>query len=137
MSKLSTADPRVTLHLTIDPARPVKGSWIWTRMNQRSMPGTVPNATTEIAVFRVTAKFKLNLRDWLEARSGLTKDFVYPTSWHQPHLDRFASDHGRMAGFLYGCCSLSKIRLLQKPVPNQRLHRCASRRAQQLPSLFP
>jgi len=50
-------------------------------------------------VFRIASKFKPQIRGWLEARSGLTRDFVLPTTWHQPHLERFAASHGRNAPF--------------------------------------
>jgi hypothetical protein len=54
---------------------------------------------SDVAVFRVTAKFKSRIRDWLEERSGLSRDFVSPTAWHQPHLERFTTSHGRRADF--------------------------------------
>jgi hypothetical protein len=99
IGKYSTADPRVAIPLTLDPRTPVQSAWIWTRMNHRGETGAIPGATTDVAVFRVTANFKEQIQTWLEARSGLTRDFVYPTSWHQPHLDRFAASHGRTASF--------------------------------------
>ena len=43
--------------------------------------------------------FKKRIQSWLEERSGLTRDFVYPTPWHQPHMDGFAVSHGRKARF--------------------------------------
>lgn len=96
---VADTDPRVTIPLTLEPQSPVDNSWIWRRMKSRRISGTVPPAATDIAVFRITAKFKPALRKWLEARSGLTADFIYPTPWHQPHLDRFAASHGRVANF--------------------------------------
>lgn len=99
LGAVSTDDPRVTIPLSVEKGSPVKSSWIWKRMKRRGVQGPVPVATTDIAVFRVTAKFKPALRAWLEARSGLTRDFIFPTPWHQPHLDRFAASHGRSAQF--------------------------------------
>ena len=99
LGTVATTDPRVTIDLTIDPKSPVEGSWIWKRMNSRGVQGKVPAASSDVAVFRITKRFKPALRAWLEARSGLTADFIYPTPWHQPHLDRFAMSHGRTAKF--------------------------------------
>ena len=99
LGHVSDADPRVTIPLTVDPSSPVGASWIWMRMKRRGSAGGVAVATTELAVFRVASKFKSSIRLWLEARSGLTRDFVYPTAWHQPHLDQFAASHGRLCGF--------------------------------------
>jgi FRG domain len=99
LGRVSEEDARVTIPLAVDTKTPAKGSWIWTRMSGRGNTGPPSPATTDVAVFRVTAKFKKAIRLWLEARSGLTRDFVLPTSWHQPHLDRFASSHGRTAKF--------------------------------------
>jgi hypothetical protein len=96
---VSEADSRVTIPLSLDDASPQENSWIWKRMKKRGETGAVPGASTDVAVFRVTAKFKGDLRRWLEERSGLTPDFIYPTPWHQPHLERFAAAHGRMASF--------------------------------------
>jgi hypothetical protein len=95
---VSTADRRVTIPLTCDPGT-VMDNWIRRRMARRGTTGAPSPATSDIAVFRVTAKFKSAIREWLEARSGLSRDFVYPTPWHQPHLDRFAVAHGRHASF--------------------------------------
>jgi hypothetical protein len=99
LGSVSLSDPRVSIALKVDPAAPKKSSWIWNRMDKRGQKGPPPPASTDVAVFRVPQKFKARLRSWLEERSGLTRDFVYPTSWHQPHLDRFAASHGRMAKF--------------------------------------
>jgi hypothetical protein len=98
LGKHSDADTRCTIPLSVD-ARPLANSWIWKRMEKRGNSGTVQPATTDVAAFRVTGKFKTQIRQWLEARSGLTRDFVYPTTWHQPHLDRFAASHGRRSQF--------------------------------------
>lgn len=99
LGPVSTDDDRVTIPLSLDPASSPKDSWIWKRMDKRGESGKVPTATSDVAVFRIASKFKANLRRWLEARSGLTADFIYPTPWHQPHLERFASSHGRTSGF--------------------------------------
>jgi hypothetical protein len=97
LGKVSRADDRVTIPLTLDSARPLANSWIWKRLNARRRKGMPPSATTDVAVFRVTKDFKEAIQAWLEQRSGLTRDFVYPTTWHQPHLERFAASHGRTA----------------------------------------
>jgi hypothetical protein len=99
LGPVSGTDLRVTIPLVMDQSSLVESSWIWKRMTARGKSGPVPPATSDVAIFRVTAKFKRFLRTWLEARSGLTADFIYPTSWHQPHLDRFAASHGRKASF--------------------------------------
>jgi len=96
---VSLSDHRATIPVTLDPRFPLTESWIWKRMQGRGARGKVASATTDVAVFRVTADFKRELRRWLEARSGLTRDFVYPTAWHQPHLERFSASHGRLCGF--------------------------------------
>ena len=92
-------DPRITIPLTLDSRKRIQTSWIWRRMLARGNRGPIVPASTDVAVFRITAKFKSQIQTWLEARSGLTTDFVYPTSWHQPHLDRFAYSHRRTAEF--------------------------------------
>lgn len=99
LGPVSNIDSRVTIPLSLDQASPVENSWIWKRMKKRGSSGTVPVATKDVAVFRVTAKFKTDLRRWLEERSGLTPDFIYPTPWHQPHLERFAASHSRLSEF--------------------------------------
>jgi hypothetical protein len=93
LSRVSDVTPKVTIHASIDTG-PVTESWITRRMNARSAPGSI-KATTDTAVFRVNSVFKPALRAWLEERTGLTADFVYPTVWHQPHQEAFARSHGR------------------------------------------
>jgi hypothetical protein len=95
---VSTRDSRTSIPITVDRANS-SASWLHRRMERRGAAGPAPPATSDVAVFRVTAKFKSAIRQWLEARSGLARDFVYPTPWHQPHLDRFAIAHGRTASF--------------------------------------
>lgn len=92
-------DSDVTIPLSVDKTVPLKDGWIWKRLEARGRKGPVPPASSDIVSFRIAQSFKDPLRKWLEARTGLTPDFVYPTSWHQPHLDRFADAHGRTAGF--------------------------------------
>lgn len=99
LGSVSEDDARVTIPLSLDGASSRKESWVWKRMNKRGESGKVPAATSDVAVFRIASKFKADLRQWLEARSGLTADFIYPTPWHQPHLERFASSHGRLSAF--------------------------------------
>jgi hypothetical protein len=98
IGRVSLVDTRVTIPLAPETP-PLTDTWIYKRMKARGTKGPPPPATTDVAVFRVTAKFKHAIRRWLEERSGLTRDFVYPTPWHQPHLDRFAATHGRRATF--------------------------------------
>lgn len=95
LGRISARDRRVTIPLSVEPRWPMKRSWVWQRMKKRGISGPVPAATHDIAAFRVPAKAKGEIRTWLEKRSGLTKDLVYPTPWHQPHLERFAASHGR------------------------------------------
>ncbi len=100
---LAKADDRFrsTLPLAIESPHQLGGlanAWIYTLMAARGVQGQ-PGVTSDVAVFRVTAKFKADIRTWLEARSGLTPDFVLPTAWHRPHLDRFCSAHGRHAAW--------------------------------------
>lgn len=98
LGSVSEDDARVTIPLSLD-ASSRKESWIWKRMAKRGESGKVSAATSDVAVFRIASKFKTELRRWLEARSGLTADFIYPTPWHQPHLERFAASHGRLSSF--------------------------------------
>ena len=99
LGPVSTRDPRVTIPLTLDGSSRIRDTWMTKRMRSRGSRGPVAPAASDVAMFRVTAKFKHRVRDWLEERSGLTRDFVYPTAWHQPHLERFAASHGRRADF--------------------------------------
>jgi len=99
LGPVSGDDERVTIPLSLDPASSRKDAWIWKRMDKRGESGPVPAATSDVAVFRIASQFKGRLRDWLEARSGLKADFIYPTPWHQPHLERFAASHGRLSSF--------------------------------------
>lgn len=89
-------DARVSIPLSVDRGR-VNEAWIWARLNARGRKGPIPPARTDIAVFRTVGKFKPELKRWLEERSGLTPDFIYPTAWNQPHLERFARAHSRLA----------------------------------------
>ena len=88
---------RTSLPLAIEEPRKLKkleNAWIHRLMEARGKRGQ-PAVTSDVAVFRVTAKFKPALQKWLEDRSGLTPDFVLPTAWYQPHLDAFCTAHGR------------------------------------------
>lgn len=88
---------RTTLPLAIEnPGQGLTNAWMYKLMGARGVQGQ-PAVTSDVAAFRVTAKFKTALRGWLEARSGLTPAFVLPTAWHRPHLDAFCSAHGRGA----------------------------------------
>ncbi len=99
LGPVKASDDRVTIPLSLDAGGRVQDRWISKRMKARGKQGPVPIASSDLAVFRITAKFKPDLRTWLEDRSGLTPDFIYPTPWHQPHLGRFAASHGRAAQF--------------------------------------
>jgi hypothetical protein len=99
LGRVSGDDERVNIPLTLDTASSHKDAWIWKRMDKRGESGKVPAATSDVAVFRVASQFKSRLRNWLEERSGLKADFIYPTPWHQPHLERFAASHGRLSSF--------------------------------------
>lgn len=99
ISSVSNSDTRSTIPLKLDARAPLADAWIWKRMSARGGRGRPPSATSDVAVYRIAADFKLTIQTWLEERSGLTKDFVYPTAWHQPHLERFATSHGRRANF--------------------------------------
>ena len=98
VGEVSAADERISVPLSAE-AIDADPSWIRARMTARGEAGAPPAARTDVTVFRVKAKFKGAIKEWLEARSGLTRDFVYPTPWHRPHLDRFATSHGRRPGF--------------------------------------
>lgn len=98
LGKVRPEDPRVPIPLLIE-AHNADPTWLQRRMEQRGEQGAPVRAATDVAVFRIRWQFKDNLRKWLENRSGLTRDFIYPTAWHQPHLDRFAMSHGRSANF--------------------------------------
>jgi hypothetical protein len=92
---------RTSLPLTIESPHQLGAlgaAWIYNLMNARGVQGQ-PAVTSDLGVFRVTRKFKPALREWLEARSGLTPDFVLPTAWHRPHLDAFCAAHGRRAAW--------------------------------------
>lgn len=87
--------PRVTIHLSVD--LDMEDAWIHKRMRSRGVNGPPAKATSDIAVFRVPYKFKSRLQLWLEERTGLSEDFVYPTVWHQPHQEAFAKSHSRVS----------------------------------------
>lgn len=93
VSRLDERHPKVTIHLSID--EDLQGAWINKRMDARGVKGPQPPATSDVAAFRVPRKLKPRLRGWLEERTGLSRDFVYPTVWHQPHHEAFAKSQGR------------------------------------------
>ncbi len=95
---VSTTNSRTTIPLTIDPGT-ASDNWIGRRMAGRGTKAPPPRATSDVGVFRIAPTFKPVIRTWLEERSGLTRDFVFPTAWHQPYLERFAASHGRGASF--------------------------------------
>lgn len=83
----------LTFELDGDPAT----HWLERRLNDRTA-GRPPSARTDVAVFPIPENIRDLLQGWLEARSGMTTDFVYPTRWHQPHFEQFAKSHGRKSG---------------------------------------
>lgn len=94
VSRVNNKHSKVTMNLSMDAER--KDAWINKRMSARGKTGPQPVATTDMATFRITSKFKPILKKWLEDRTGLTEDFVYPTVWHQPHHEAFAKSQGRI-----------------------------------------
>lgn len=94
VSRVAHAHIKATIAASLENVGPTK-TWLANRLASRGRSGRMVPATTDVAVFRVTAKFKAQLRSWLEERTGLTSDFVYPTVWHQPHSEMFARSHGR------------------------------------------
>lgn len=95
LSRCSEGDERTTIKTSLDAAARQEDTWLNKRLQKRGVQGKIPQATSDLAVFRIPAKLKHGLAEWLQGRTGLTKDFVYPTVWHQPHYDTFASSHGR------------------------------------------
>lgn len=83
-----------TLPLTFEVAGEPASHWLEKRLNEHGA-GRPPTAKTKVAVFPIPSNIKKSLQGWLEARSGMTTDFVYPTRWHQPHFEQFAKSHGR------------------------------------------
>ena len=98
LGPVSTSNHRVTIPLSVDSGT-VGNNWIGRRMAARGVQGPPPPSTSDVGVFRIPAQFKPAIRSWLEERSGLTRDFVFPTAWHQPYLERFAASHGRASSF--------------------------------------
>lgn len=94
LSTVSTADVRVRVNLTVE-ARGVAQPWLASRLARRGKPGRVGAPKSDIAAFRIDKKFKKMLQAWIEERTGLTEEYVYPTIWHQPHQEVFAKSHGR------------------------------------------
>lgn len=98
LGQVSTSNARVTIPLSIDPGSP-GNNWIGKRMAARGTKAPPPPTTSDVGIFRIAPTFKPFVRAWLEDRTGLTQDFVFPTAWHQPYLERFAVSHGRRATF--------------------------------------
>lgn len=74
-------------------------TWLAKLLRKRGQSGGPPAPSTDVGVFKVASSLKADLRVWLEKRTGLTKEFIYPTVWHNPHLDAFCASHGRGAPF--------------------------------------
>lgn len=64
-------------------------------MKKRGKPGQPTEIEPDIAAFSVHQSLKPLIREWLEERTGLTSDYVYPNAWHRPHLGDWAVSHGR------------------------------------------
>lgn len=93
LAKVLDSD-NATIPLTFELEGSSAASWVSGRLNSNPK-GRPPSAKTDVAVFPVSTKIKVPLRAWLEKRSGMTTDFVFPTRWHQPHFEQFAHSHGR------------------------------------------
>lgn len=83
-----------SLHLQVEPA-PQDENWLADRIAQIGAQGRPRTAATDVAVFRVRASLKERVREWLEDRAGLSREVIYPTPWHRPHLEVFARTYGR------------------------------------------
>ncbi|GAA1485281.1 hypothetical protein GCM10009625_20850 [Brachybacterium fresconis] len=94
LSTVSTTDARVRVNLTAE-SQGASETWLANRLARRGRPGRVGAPKSDIATFRIDKKFKRMLQDWIEERTGLTEEYVYPTIWHQPHQEVFAKSHGR------------------------------------------
>lgn len=91
---VSDLDARVGIPLTVESGN-VTQTWLANRMRQRGIKGKLVPATSDLAAFRVPRQFKAPLREWLELRTDLSYDYVYPTPWHKVHLESFCRSHGR------------------------------------------
>lgn len=98
ISKVPVGWNRVSIIATMEYGR-VNDTWLSSWLSSRGIPGNRGVPWSDVAVFRITAKFKEALRAWLEVRTGLTPAYVYPTVWHQPHGEAFARSQGRKALF--------------------------------------
>jgi len=93
LSRFSHNTSGVSINATLDSD--FNNPWIKHRLNNLDKPGPPITPSSDIAVFRVSQKLKRDLRSWLEETTGLSKEFVYPTVWHQPHQEAFAKSHNR------------------------------------------
>lgn len=98
LAKVRSGDPRVSVPLSHDTGPPGT-TWLHERMARRGRSGKLHVPLCDIGTFRIPPQFKPSLREWLETRTGLTADFVYPTAWHQPYLEAFARSHGRLSRY--------------------------------------
>lgn len=69
--------------------------WLARRIEGLGFPGRRVAARTDVAVFRVSATIKAEVRRWLEDRAGLKQEVVYPIPWHRPFLEEFCRTYGR------------------------------------------
>lgn len=93
IGKVSVSD-NSTMPLTFEIEGEPSSHWLEDRLNAHGA-GWPAAAKTEVAVISIPSSIKKGLQKWLEERSGMTTDFVYPTRWHQPHFEQFAKSHGR------------------------------------------
>lgn len=93
LSKVHVSDYG-TMPLSFETDTDTARHWVSERINTVTA-GRPATTKTDVAVFIIPHETKPRLQKWLEARSGMTKDFVYPTRWHQPHFEQFAHSHGR------------------------------------------
>lgn len=94
LGRVSKENARITIPLSMETVSKAS-TWIKKRMDQRGTPGSPSPATSDIACFRVPSNSKSHLEIWLEQRSDLEHDYVYPTPWHEPHIGEFSASHGR------------------------------------------
>jgi FRG domain-containing protein len=83
-----------TLPLKIEPNTGDE-HWLHTRISHIGTTGRPTRAATEAVLFRVVPALKPRIREWLEDRAGLSRNVMFPTPWHRPHLEDFARTYGR------------------------------------------
>lgn len=76
------------------------GSWVKGFMDAPSVGGPArtarPADPAAIVTMTVPAQnLKRDLRSWIQDRSQLTPESIYPPAWHEPHLEAWAKQYGR------------------------------------------